>query len=328
VTPEVAKRLGQLAAEPDEAFALQPDGVVLWRGGAAAKVEGDRPLAPRVRLLGELGPAAARERAARRLEAFLAAEATRKLKSLKSLEAAIAEGRIKGLARGIAYRLAEAGGVLARADVDADVRALSQAERRELKGLGVRFGAFSLFLPALLRAEARDFTSAFSNSYQGGEPGRAWRPPINQVSPLPHPMPSPKALAGRGLRAVGSLAVPVEALERLDGLIRAAPRQAGGAAIAETAWTELGWTPGEGASVLRALGFTPAARAKPGEPVVWRRRRAVEAQPVADTPRNLSKMAASPFAALAALKDQPAPARRNRRPRRRKPMAPAAKASA
>jgi ATP-dependent RNA helicase SUPV3L1/SUV3 len=323
VTPEVAKRLGQLAAEPDEAFALQPDGVVLWRGGAAATVEGDRPLAPRVRLLGELGPAAARERAARRLEAFLAAEATRKLKSLKSLEAAIAEGRIKGLARGIAYRLAEAGGVLARADVDADVRALSQAERRELKSLGVRFGAFSLFLPALLRAEARDFTSAFS-----GEPGRTWRPPINLVSPLPHPMPSPKALAGRGLRAVGSLAVPVEALERLDGLIRAAPRQAGGAAIAETAWTELGWTPGEGASVLRALGFTPAARAKPGEPVVWRRRRTIEAKPVADTPRNLSKMAASPFAALAALKDQPAPARRNRRPRRRKPMAPAAKASA
>ncbi len=30
VGPEIARRLGRLAAEPDEAFALDPDGVVLW----------------------------------------------------------------------------------------------------------------------------------------------------------------------------------------------------------------------------------------------------------------------------------------------------------
>lgn len=35
VGPEIARRLGKLAAEPDEAFALTPDGVVLWRGEAA-----------------------------------------------------------------------------------------------------------------------------------------------------------------------------------------------------------------------------------------------------------------------------------------------------
>ncbi len=114
VSPEIARRLGKLAAEPDEAFAVQPYGRVLWQGDVAAVVDNDRPFAPRVRLLGELGPAQARERAARRLEAFLAAEASRRLKPLKRLEAAIAEGRIKGLARGVAYRLAEAGGVVPR----------------------------------------------------------------------------------------------------------------------------------------------------------------------------------------------------------------------
>jgi ATP-dependent RNA helicase SUPV3L1/SUV3 len=318
VAPEVARRLGQLAAEPDEAFALQPDGVVLWRGQAAARVEGERPFAPRVRLLGELGPAAARERAARRLEAFLAAEASRRLKSLKRLETAISEGRIKGLARGIAYRLAEAGGVLPRAEVEADVRALSQAERRTLLILGVRFGAFSLYLPALLRAEARDFSAAFADASAGGEPGRAWRPPINQVSPLPFPPPSLKALAGRGLRAVGSLAVPVEALERLDALVRAAPRQAGGALIGDQALAELGWTAGEAAAVLRALGFVPTAKSQPGEPTAWRRRRAIEAKPAEPAPG-----AASPFAALAALKDKPVAARRTRKPRRRRAAASA-----
>jgi ATP-dependent RNA helicase SUPV3L1/SUV3 len=317
VGPEVARRLGQLAAEPDEAFALKDNGVVLWRGAPAGAVEGDRPFAPRVRLFSDLGPSTARERAARRLEAFVAAEATRALKPLQRLETAISEGRIKGLARGVAFRLVEAGGVLPRADVEQDVRALSQAERRTLKSLGVRFGAFSLFLPALLRTEARDVSAVFA-----GEPGRAWRPPTDRISPLPHPPPSPKALAACGLRAVGSLAVPIEALEVLDGLIRAAPREGGGMMISDQAWADLGWTLGEAGVVMRALGFTPISKPKPGESIAWRRRRPAATKPAPVAPITVS----SPFAALAALKDRPAPARRTRRPRRRRPAPKAATA--
>ena len=58
--------------------------------------------------------AATRERAARRLEAFVAAEACRRLGALKLLKAAIADGRLKGLARGLAYQLVEQFGVLDR----------------------------------------------------------------------------------------------------------------------------------------------------------------------------------------------------------------------
>ena len=316
VAPEIARRLGKLASEPDEAFAVQPDGLVLWRGEAAGRVDNDRPFAPRVRLLGELGPATARERAARRLEAFLAAEAGRRLTPLRRLEAAIGEGRVKGLARGLAYRLAEAGGVVARSAVEAEVKALSQAERRSLKSLGLRFGAFSLFLPGLLEARARDFLAAFCSG------PRDWRPPINLVSSLPAPAPAPKALAFRGLMAVGALAVPVEQLERLDALLRAAPRQGQGALLSDQAIEALGWNAPEAAAVLRGLGFSPTAKPKAGEPVAWRRRRTA-AEPKADAqpPR------ASPFAALAALKDKPPPARR-RRPRRRRPGKVAAKDSA
>ena len=47
----------------------------------------------------------------RRLEAFLAAEAGRALRPLKRLEAASGPAAaLKGLARGLAYRLIEAGG--------------------------------------------------------------------------------------------------------------------------------------------------------------------------------------------------------------------------
>ena len=307
VGPEIAKRLGRLTAEPDDAFAVQPDGVVLWRGEAAARVTGDRPFSPRVRLLGEFGPINARERAARRLEAFLAAEAGRKLRPLKRLETAIADGRIRGLARGVAYRLAEAGGVLPRQDVEMDVRALSQAERRALLMLGIRFGAFSLYLPSLLRAEARDFSAAFA-----GGSARTWRPPTNQLSPLPAPPPPLKALAARGLRAVGALAAPVEALEKLDVLLKAGPRQGGGSILTDDALHALGWTADEAAAVLRGLDFVPVGKAKPGAAMAWRRRRAAEPHPPPVPP------AASPFAALAALKDRPPPIRRSHKPRGRR----------
>ena len=112
VAPQVARRLGALAAEPDEAFALAPDGVVLWRGEAAGRLTGDQPFNPRVSLFGDLGPAAERARAARRLEAFVAAEAARRLGDFRRLGEAVASGDLKGLARGLAYRLIEAGGAI------------------------------------------------------------------------------------------------------------------------------------------------------------------------------------------------------------------------
>jgi ATP-dependent RNA helicase SUPV3L1/SUV3 len=302
VGPEIARRLGRLAAEPDEAFALTPDGTVLWRGEAAGVLAGGEPFKPRVRLLGDLGPEPARQRAGQRLEAFVAAEAGRRLGALRKLEAAVAEGRIKGLARGLAFRLIEAGGVLDRAGVRAEVRSLSQVERRMLRGLGVRLGAFSLFMPGLLKDEARALTQTLAAREAGG-----WRPPAGQVSALPAQTPSARALAAFGLRAVRGLAVPVEQLEQLDELLRAAPKAGGGVALSDQAREALGWSPEQARTILRGLGF--AALKRPGETPVWRRRFekefAVEKKPVAPH---------SPFAALAAL--QPAPARR---PRRRKP---------
>jgi len=314
VAPEIARRLGQLAAERDQAFALDSSGLVLWRGQGAGQLTGGGPFSPRVRLLGALGAAAVRERAARRLEAFVAAEASRRLAPLRRLKAAIAEGRIKGLARGLAYQLVEGCGLMDRAAVEADVRALSRDERRALKTLGLRFGAFSLFLPALLRPEARAFTAAFA---QLALPD--WRPPQG-LSPLPEPLAPPAALAYRGLRAVGGLAAPVESLERLDALVRAAPQEAGGWLLAPEALAELGWSGGETEQILRGLGFSPARKAAPGAPVLWRRRRLRnEATKVQTAPT-------SPFAALAALTVPPpstSPARTTRRkPRRRRQAGP------
>ncbi|HEX4710577.1 helicase-related protein [Phenylobacterium sp.] len=306
VGPEIARRLGKLAAEPDEAFALTSDGVVLWRGEAAGVLAGGEPFRPRVRLLGELGHDAARQRAGQRLEAFVAGEAGRRLGALRKLEAAVAEGRIKGLARGLAFRLIEAGGVLDRAQVRVETRALSQVERRTLRGLGVRLGAFSVYAPSLLTPQARALSQALAAREVPG-----WTPASDKVSRLPPQAPSPRMLAAFGLRAVRGLAVPVEQLERLDELMRVGARQGGGVVFSDQAREELGWSVEDAREILKGLGF--AAIKRPGETLAWRRRLerefAVEHRPLL-APH-------SPFAALAALKGEPAPARRPRRRRRK-----------
>ncbi|MBL8771158.1 MAG: phosphonate-binding protein [Phenylobacterium sp.] len=302
VAPEIARRLGQLAAESDEAFALLPDGALAWRGQVVGAISGGQPFAPRVRLLGEGGPDAARQRATRRLEAFVAAEAGRRLGALRRLETAVADGKVRGLARGLAYRLIEAGGLIDRAEVQADVRALSPVERRMLRSLGVRIGAFSIFLPALLKPEARALAQALVQRESAG-----WRPDPDAVSRLPAPAPAPRVLAAHGLRAVRGLAAPVLQLERADELLRAGPIRGGGVLLTDEARAELGWSASEAQTLLRGLGFTPVNRPAGDEPVAWRRRaeRAPAAQP-ADRPH-------SPFAALAALKERPPPPRRRRR---------------
>lgn len=301
VGPEIARRLGRLAAEADAAFALTPDGALLWDGAAVGVIAGGQPFSPRVRLLGDVGDDAARQRAARRLEAFVAAEAGRRLSPLRRLEAAVADGKIRGLARGLAYRLIEAGGVLDRAEVRADTRALSQVERRTLRSLGVRLGAHSVFLPALLRPDARALLQAIAV-----REAPDWRPAADAVSRLPEPRPAPRVLAAYGLRAVRQHAVPVEQLERLDELMRGATRLGGGVVLSDQAREELGWSEAEAGAILRGLGYAPAKKPKDGEPIAWRRRNEKEPAPAPVRPH-------SPFAALAALKDAPPPRRRRRK---------------
>jgi ATP-dependent RNA helicase SUPV3L1/SUV3 len=309
VGPEIARRLGALTGEADEAFALSPDGAILWRGEIAGAVRSGLPLlSPRARLLGDLGPATVRERAERRLDAFLAAEVDRKLASLRKLEQALAGGQLRGLPRGLAHRLLEACGVLDKRPLEPELKALSQAERRTLKALGVRIGAFSLFLPAVIRPEAIACARALS-------PG-GWRGDLSKLAPLLKPEPSARELAASGLRAVGGFTVPVEGLERLDDLLRA-EQKPGGVVLTEAALQTLDWTAAQGSAVLRALDYTPAIRPKSDAPIIWKRRGAAKVE-VKIEPRP-----DSPFAALAKLTEPPP---RRKRPRRRK-AAPKAAAS-
>ena len=310
VAPEVARRLGALASESDEAFALQAGGVVTWRGEAAGEIIGGEPFAPRVRLIGEFGAEPQRERAARRLEAFAAAEASERLSALKQLKEAIEDGRLKGLARGLAYELVERFGALDRRAAEARIRLLSRNERRTLKALGVRFGAFSLFLPSLLEPKAQLLAFAYADLASP-----AWRPDAGTLNPLPRPTPRPQALALRGLCAVGQFAAPIVELERLDALARAAwPEGAGAIDVSDALLASLKWRRDDAHHILRALGYARVRDGEGSERAVFRRRRKASDEGPLQT-----GSAATPFAALAALtKPNAAATRRARRAKARR----------
>ena len=285
VTPEIARRLGRLAADADDAFAVTSDGAVLWRGVQAGQIAGGDWFAPRVRLLGELGPVAARERAQRRLEAWLAGEAGRALRALRRLKTAVENGTLKGLPRGVAFRLVEAGGVIDRRDVERDLAALSQVERRTLKTFGVRLGAHSVWLPALMKGRGATVARAFV----AGEP---FRPGAGTLTALPEAAPSARLLSAFGLRAVGRVAARVEMLESL-----AERRARNKGVLAEADLAELGLTPEDARTLAAALKSTRAQQPdRPGR----------GPKPAAD----------SPFAALSVLAPPATPGRR-KRPRRR-----------
>jgi ATP-dependent RNA helicase SUPV3L1/SUV3 len=270
IGPEINRRLGALAAEPHAAFSLSPEGLILWRGSAVAIPGGQRPLAPAARLLTGLGSPVARARAEQRLSAWLGVEMRRRFAGLARLERALAGDDLRGLARGLVWRLVEAGGVVERSPIEADLRSLSRVERRALRQLGVRIGAFSLHLPSQLRRDTAPFAEALAR----GNDGRAW------------------TMGLRGNVRLGETAVSALELERLAEALREAPRRDGGAVLDKAALDRLGLTSSQAETLLRGLGFVPTNGNGSDEPIAWRRRRAA---------RDASRPRHSPFAVLGAL---------------------------
>ena len=133
-----------------------------------------------------------------------------------------------GIARGIAFQIAEALGVLERSEVPQEVRGLDQDGRAALRRLGVRFGAYHLYLPALLKPAPR----ALAAQLWALEARRARRRRASTRSPhlagsgrtsIPVDPKIAKALyRAAGFRVCGGRAVRVDILERLADLIRPA----------------------------------------------------------------------------------------------------------
>jgi ATP-dependent RNA helicase SUPV3L1/SUV3 len=270
---EIDARAEKLAAAPDDQFVLTSDGTIRWTGDAVAKlVAADDALHPRLRIISdERLNGAPREAVQTRLDLWLKTHIEKLLGPLFGLSKA---EDITGIARGIAFQLIEALGVLERAKITAEMKDLDQASRATLRKYGVRFGAYHIYFPGLLKPAARSLASLLWAEKQDNFDMSALSGAQHLASSGRTSFPVDKALhrdAYRvlGYRQCGERAVRVDILERLADLIRPAlawretspgekPAGAfdGRGFVVTQAMTSLTGSAGEDfASVLRALGY-------------------------------------------------------------------------
>src|SRR5207244_9176604 len=149
---EIDARAEKLSAAPDDQFILTSDGTIRWTGDAVAKlVAADDALHPRIRIVSdERLTGAPREAVQTRLDLWLKTHIEKLLGPLFALSKA---EDITGIARGIAFQLVEALGVLERAKISAEMKDLDQPSRALLRKYGVRFGAYHIYFPGSSAAD-------------------------------------------------------------------------------------------------------------------------------------------------------------------------------
>lgn len=223
---EIESRAGKLTASANADFALDSSGIVRWLGDPVAKLSsGDDLLKPRAILLADeqlSGPA--RDKVASRLERWVNFHIETLLKPLVELSAA---GDFNGLVRGVAFRLVENLGVIDRREIASDIRSLDQDARGLLRRHGVRFGAYHIFIPALLKPAPTSLSTllwALKHEKMDAE-GMSDVPGISaagRTSVAVNPAYLPEFYRLSGFRILGKKAVRVDILERLADLIRPA----------------------------------------------------------------------------------------------------------
>ena len=280
---EINARATRLSQAADGQFVLATDGTVRWLGQPVAKlVAGEEALKPRLRIIAdEHLTGAPRDGVQARLDLWLKSHIERLLEPLYRLAAA---EDVTGIARGVAFQLNEALGVLDRQKVADEVKGLDQPSRATLRKYGVRFGAYHIYFPALLKPAPRVLATQLWALKQGGPETKGLEAVEQLAGSGRTSIAADKDVAKvlyrtAGYRVCGERAVRVDILERLADLIRpalawraAAPGNKPPGAIdgfgftVTVGMTSLAGCSGEDfASVLRSLGYRMEKRPKPVE---------------------------------------------------------------
>ncbi|SFT42938.1 helicase-related protein [Mesorhizobium sp. YR577] len=223
---EFETRADRFSACANGDLALGSDGTLRWIGAPIGTlVSTDDALRPRVILLADeqlTGPA--RDKVAVRAERFVNFQIDTLLKPLLDLKNA---EQLSGIARGIAFQLVENFGLINRRDIADDIKTLDQEGRAGLRRLGVRFGAYHVFVPSLLKPGPAGLVTLLWALKNDGKDKPGFGDVVHALA------------AGRtsvvidqtfdkafyklaGFRNLGRRAVRVDILERLADLIRPA----------------------------------------------------------------------------------------------------------
>ncbi len=261
---EIAARAEKFSRAPASEITLAEQGRFIWAGHAVGRlVGGDTALSPKVELFASEqlnGPD--REKAQGRLESWVKVHIANVLEPLLTLQSG---EELTGLARGVAFQLVENLGSMNRELIADDIKALDQEARGQLRKKGVRFGAYSIFMPILLKPAAANLILTLWTLSRPMEDKD-----VNPFDGLP-PAPAPgltsmtvPADASRefyeaiGFRVSGPRAVRRDMLERLADVIRpiiSERRYKGGFVIDPDMMSLMGCSAEEMAGILKGVGY-------------------------------------------------------------------------
>lgn len=277
LSTEFEARAERFAASGNHDIALASDGTLRWLGAPIGTlVAGEDILKPRVILLADeqlTGPA--REKVAARAERFVNFQIESLLKPLVDLKNA---DQLTGIGRGIAFRLVEQLGLVNRRDIAEDMRSLDQEGRAALRRLGVRFGAYHVFIPSLIKPAPASLITLLWALHNDGKDKLGFGDIVHALASGRTSMVVNQSFDKEfyrlaGYRNLGRRAVRVDILERLADLIRPAinwkpglGRRPDGAydgqsfMVTPAMLSILGATPDDMEEILKGLGYRAEAR--------------------------------------------------------------------
>lgn len=223
---EFESRAERFGASANGDIALGSDGTLRWIGAPIGTlVSGEDALKPRLVLLADeqlTGPA--RDKVAARAERFVNFQIESLLKPLVDLKNA---DQISGIGRGIAFQLVENFGLINRRDIAEEMKSLDQEGRAALRRLGVRFGAYHVFVPALIKPAPAGLVTLLWALKNDGKDKPGFGDVVHalasgRTSVVIDPAFDKTFYKLAGYRNLGRRAVRIDILERLADLIRPA----------------------------------------------------------------------------------------------------------
>ncbi|AOZ70148.1 disulfide oxidoreductase [Rhodobacter xanthinilyticus] len=223
--PEFHLRADRFYNAPDTEMDFTEQGGLMWGTTAVGKlVKGSEPLKPSVEaFVDEEAGADVAEKVKRRLQHFI----DRKVAALfEPMLAMSRDEALTGLARGFAFRLVEGMGIIPRESVAAEVKELDQDARGALRKHGVRFGQYTIFMPALLKPAPTRLRLVLASLWEGLAEFPESPPP--GLVTIPHiPEVGAQAYSLSGYRPAGARAIRIDMLERLADILRTQDSRAG-----------------------------------------------------------------------------------------------------
>jgi ATP-dependent RNA helicase SUPV3L1/SUV3 len=293
LAPEFHLRADRFYNAPDTEIDYTEQGGLMWGDRAVGKlVKGADALKPQVHaFVDDEAGADVAQKVQRRLQHFI----DRKIAALfEPLMAMSRDEALTGLARGFAFQLVEAMGVIPREKVAADVKALDQDARGALRKHGIRFGQFTIFLPLLLKPAPTRLRLVLWSLDQGFDifpesppPGLVTIPVIDGIDTANYTQ--------SGYRAAGTRAIRIDMLERLADMLRGADTRGGFEATPDML-SITGMTLEQFADLMAGLGYAAEKAEREKVKVVEKPKVEVTAEDIA------AEVAAATEAALAKVK--------------------------